>query len=632
MKKVWTLSLVCAVVLSLAAALMPVKTAGQRNKLRKVENPIPGQYIVVLNEHIVGGSAVEPVIETEAAYLSSVYGGDVKHVYASALKGFATRMSAKQAEALSLDERVLYVEEDAEVSIASTQIGPGWHLDRVDQRSMPLNTTYNYTQTGAGVHAYVLDTGIRTTHAEFGGRASVAYDPIGDGQNGQDCNGHGTHVAGIVGGSTYGVAKSVSLHAVRVLGCSGSGSVSDMVAGVNWVTANRINPAVVNISFIVAGSVSALETAVTNSVNSGVTYAVAAGNSAGDACGYSPARTPAAITVAASANADDRALYSNYGSCVDIFAPGDQVISSWIGSDTAARELSGTSMSAPMVAGVAALYLQANPTASSATVEAAIKNSSTAGVMTNLGAGSPNKLLYSFVTGAPPPTPTPTPSPTATPTPNPTPTPSPTPVQHAQLRVRKRIQNSTSTTSTVAFPYSTVNLPTPSFALTDNETFTDASVMPSNQQGNINVTEASVEGFQLVSISCTENNPNSTVDLVNRRVTINADEGETIDCTFTSEPVAPTAADATVSGRIVNQSGRGVRGVYLTLYDAGTGETLVSVTNSFGFYSFSNLNVTDFYQLTAFSTKRVSISDPVRTFTLNDDLAGVNFTAMDNFR
>jgi len=632
MKKVWTLSLVCAVVLSLAAALMPVKTAGQRNKLRKLENPIPGQYIVVLNEHIVGESAVEPVIETEAAYLSSVYGGDVKHVYASALKGFATRMSAKQAEALSLDERVLYVEEDAEVSIASTQIGPGWHLDRVDQRSMPLNTTYNYTQTGAGVHAYVLDTGIRTTHAEFGGRASVAYDPIGDGQNGQDCNGHGTHVAGIVGGSTYGVAKSVSLHAVRVLGCSGSGSVSDMVAGVNWVTANRINPAVVNISFIVAGSVSALETAVTNSVNSGVTYAVAAGNSAGDACGYSPARTPAAITVAASANADDRALYSNYGSCVDIFAPGDQVISSWIGSDTAARELSGTSMSAPMVAGVAALYLQANPTASSATVEAAIKNSSTAGVMTNLGAGSPNKLLYSFVTGAPPPTPTPTPSPTATPTPNPTPTPSPTPVQHAQLRVRKRIQNSTSTTSTVAFPYSTVNLPTPSFALTDNETFTDASVMPSNQQGNINVTEASVEGFQLVSISCTENNPNSTVDLVNRRVTINADEGETIDCTFTSEPVAPTAADATVSGRIVNQSGRGVRGVYLTLYDAGTGETLVSVTNSFGFYSFSNLNVTDFYQLTAFSTKRVSISDPVRTFTLNDDLAGVNFTAMDNFR
>jgi subtilisin family serine protease len=632
MKKVWTLSLVCAVVLSLAAALMPVKTAGQRNKLRKLENPIPGQYIVVLNEHIVGESAVEPVIETEAAYLSSVYGGDVKHVYASALKGFATRMSAKQAEALSLDERVLYVEEDAEVSIASTQIGPGWHLDRVDQRSMPLNTTYNYTQTGAGVHAYVLDTGIRTTHAEFGGRASVAYDPIGDGQNGQDCNGHGTHVAGIVGGSTYGVAKSVSLHAVRVLGCSGSGSVSDMVAGVNWVTANRINPAVVNISFIVAGSVSALETAVTNSVNSGVTYAVAAGNSAGDACGYSPARTPAAITVAASANADDRALYSNYGSCVDIFAPGDQVISSWIGSDTAARELSGTSMSAPMVAGVAALYLQANPTASSATVEAAIKNSSTAGVMTNLGAGSPNKLLYSFVTGAPPPTPTPTPSPTATPTPNPTPTPSPTPVQHAQLRVRKRIQNSTSTTSTVAFPYSTVNLPTPSFALTDNETFTDASVMPSNQQGNINVTEASVEGFQLVSISCTENNPNSTVDLVNRRVTINADEGETIDCTFTSEPVAPTAADATVSGRIVNQSGRGVRGVYLTLYDAGTGETLVSVTNSFGFYSFSNLNVTDFYQLTAFSTKRVSISDPVRTFTLNDDLAGVNFTALDNFR
>jgi subtilisin family serine protease len=243
------------------------------------------------------------------------------------------------------------------------------------------------------VRAYVIDTGIRTTHTQFGGRASNVFDAFGG--SGADCNGHGTHVSGTIGGSTYGVAKSALLRGVRVLDCNGSGSNSGVIAGVDWVTNNHINPAVANMS-LGGGASSALDTAVNNLANSGVPIAVAAGNSNTDACTTSPARAANAITVGATTTSDARASFSNFGACLDIFAPGSGILSSWFSSDTATATLSGTSMASPHVAGVAALYKQFSPGASAATTRNAIVNGSTTNHVTNAGTGSPNRLLYSL--------------------------------------------------------------------------------------------------------------------------------------------------------------------------------------------------------------------------------------------
>lgn len=392
MKKVLALVLFAGLCTAVFLSSPPAGKA-KNDKLRKNANKIENSYIVVLDDEIVGEKgrfSIAPYIANE---LATTHRGKLKHIYQNALNGFAVEMTPEDAEALSLDFRVKFVEEDGTVTADVTQSNPPWGLDRIDQRNRPLSATYTYNFTGSGVRAYVIDTGIRTTHTQFGGRASNVFDAFGG--SGADCNGHGTHVAGTIGGSTYGVAKSSLPRGVRVLDCNGSGSNSGVIAGVDWVRTNFIAPAVANMS-LGGGASSALDTAVNNLSNAGVPIAVAAGNSNTNACNSSPARAANAITVGSTTTTDARSSFSNFGTCLDLFAPGSGILSSWFSSDTATATLSGTSMASPHVAGVAALYKQANPGASATTVRNAIVNGATTNVVTNAGTGSPNRLLYSL--------------------------------------------------------------------------------------------------------------------------------------------------------------------------------------------------------------------------------------------
>jgi subtilisin family serine protease len=346
---------------------------------------VPNEFIVVLKDDAPG--------DDDAPRRARGRGGQVVAQWRHAIRGFAVRGGPALLAALRSDHDVAWVEPVQEFGIGVAQTPATWGLDRIDQRNLPLNNTYNYTKTGSGVRAYIIDTGILITHSQFGGRASHGFDFVDNDANATDCNGHGTHVAGTVGGSTHGVAKAVSLVAVRVLNCSGSGTTTGVINGVNWVTQNAVRPAVANMS-LGGGASSSLDQAVNNSINSGVTYAIAAGNSNRNACFYSPARVAAAITVGATTSSDARASYSNYGSCLDLFAPGSSITSAWYTSTSATAVLSGTSMAAPHVAGAAALYLQGTPSASPSQVRTAIVNAATTGKVTNRGGQSPNRLLH----------------------------------------------------------------------------------------------------------------------------------------------------------------------------------------------------------------------------------------------
>ena len=347
---------------------------------------VPDSYVVVLKS---GQTARTVAAEHDATVL---------HTYTKVFNGFAATMSARQARRVAADPDVAFVQPNVIHRISETQTNPpSYGLDRIDQRNRPLDQAYTYATTAANVHAYIIDTGIRTTHQDFGGRATSGYDAV-DGGTADDCNGHGTHVAGTVGGSAYGVAKGVQLVAVRVLNCEGSGTTAQVAAGIDWVTANAVKPAVANMSL--GGSAdTALDNAVSASIASGVSYSIAAGNGlfglfALDACTQSPARVPTAITVSAVDSADRKATWANRGTCVDVFAPGIDITSAWGTGDTATNTISGTSMATPHVAGAAALYLAGNPTATAAQVHAAIVSNATTGVVTSPGTGSPNRLLY----------------------------------------------------------------------------------------------------------------------------------------------------------------------------------------------------------------------------------------------
>jgi subtilisin family serine protease len=373
-----------------------------KSNFRTVSNPIAGRYIVVLKASAAKMANESkpklPAVVVVAEEMTKAYGANLIYSYDHVLRGFAVEANDQMLAQLLADPRVEYVEEDALGTLSPAQTNATWGLDRSDQRNLPLNGTYNYDSIASNVHAYVIDTGLRASHQEFENRIGNGFTITNDGLGTGDCNGHGTHVAGTIGSHTWGLAKGLTLHPVRIGGCGSGLDFADVIKGVDWVAANHIKPAVANMSL--GGPISVtLDSAVNNLISAGVTVVVAAGNAAVDACQTSPANVTNAITVGATDQNDARSIFgsgqsSNFGNCLDLFAPGSSITSVGIASDNATKILSGTSMASPHVAGAAALYLANNPSATPAQVASALINNATPNKVTNPGNGSPNRLLY----------------------------------------------------------------------------------------------------------------------------------------------------------------------------------------------------------------------------------------------
>jgi serine protease len=397
----WALAGAATGMLAAACGMEPSVAVEESDaKLARVAEPVADSYIVVLDTP--PGTARGAVdVAGLAAELGDRYAAIVDRTFAG-VGMFAATMSEADAVAMSRRSDVALVQENGMKYAVGSQTGATWGIDRIDQRDRPLDQTYGWTDDGTGVTAYVVDTGVRVTHGDFGGRASAGFSAIDDGQGSNDCHGHGTHVAGTVGSTTYGVAKAVAIKAVRVLNCAGSGTDAEVIAGIDFVRTDHSGPAVANMSL--GGEASpALDAAVQNAIAAGVTFVVAAGNESQNACNVSPSRTPEAVTVGATGSNDARAGYSNFGTCLDIFAPGSSIKSLWNSNDGATSTISGTSMASPHVAGAAALVLDAHPEYTPAQVRDALVAAATPGKVTSPGSGSPNVLLYTGGGGLPPP-------------------------------------------------------------------------------------------------------------------------------------------------------------------------------------------------------------------------------------
>lgn len=406
------LFMVLVILILLTSCSEDVIEQEEEAKIETGTNPsdaVPGRYIVIVSkEPAVKNQKAATILEELTGEVNKMSGARVNMKYSQSLTGFAARLSDKQVALLKKDRRVLSIYQDRLVYLegTSTQEYPSWGLDRLDQRGGLLDRAYSYNATGAGVNAYIMDSGIRYSHQEFGERASLGIDLVqeypdeefdknnGELEPGNDCHGHGTHVAGTVGGTRYGVAKNVNLISVRVFSCVGITTWSRLIMAVDWITENAVEPAVVNMS-IQGEAADPIDLAIENSIASGITYVIAAGNYNSDACNYSPARTPGALTVGASTISNERAGFSNYGECLDLYAPGENIISAFIEDDTSSRSYSGTSMAAPHVAGLAALYLEKNPDTSPADLHEAIINNSTPGIIKEVPSGN-NNLAHSL--------------------------------------------------------------------------------------------------------------------------------------------------------------------------------------------------------------------------------------------